>query len=82
MDENKITPENYRRLELLINENKAEIADIEKSLSVERKKFKSVSDTLNTAEKIAAGTYVQSLMASEKEKQQTKWVQNGLKRVE
>jgi hypothetical protein len=75
----KITAENYPRIAKLIEANKSEIAEIEKALLPEREKLKDVSDTLTAFEKIAGGTFVQSLIDAEKNRRQSDLIPNGLK---
>jgi hypothetical protein len=77
--EHKITAENYMRIEKLVTQNRAEVAGLEKSLAPENEKLQYVSDMLSTAEKIAGGTYVQSLIAAEKDRRQSEFIRNGLK---
>ena len=82
LTKHKITSENYGRVQKLINENKSDIEKLEISISSEREKLKNASDTLTVIEKIAGGTFVQSLVDDEKHRQQTKYIQNGLKRAD
>jgi len=78
----KVTADNYERIMQLITANESEIAELEKSLPDERAKLRESSDTLTEMEKIAAGTYVQSLIEEHKPRLQSEFVRNGLKRVD
>jgi hypothetical protein len=80
LNENKITAENYRRIEKLIIDSQFEIADLEKSLLPERENLKNAADILATCEKISGGTYVQTLIEEERERRQSKLLKmNGIK---
>jgi len=81
LSEHKITRGNYRRIEELIGGNEKEIAEIEKTLPEERKQLKEAADIFGAAEKIIGGTYVQSLIETEKERRQAEYV-NGMKRAD
>ena len=76
----KVKAENYERITQLIDSNESELAELEKSLPIERVRLRDVSDTLTAFEKIAAGTYVQSVANEEKHRQQSEYIRNGVKR--
>jgi hypothetical protein len=82
LTEHRITSENFRRIEKLIAQNEKEITETGKSLSEEREKLKDLSETLDVLEKIAGGTYVQSLIDAEKNRRQSEIIPNGLKRAD
>jgi hypothetical protein len=74
-----VTKENYPRLQKLIDDTQTEIAEKKNELSKAAAELRSAAELYSLAEKIAGGTYVQSLVNSEKEIRQAKFVQNGLK---
>jgi len=76
--QNKVTADNYERITELITENTSEITQLEQSLPELRQRLKEATDTLTLAEKIMAGTWVQSLINEERLVQQAKYyVENG-----
>jgi hypothetical protein len=79
LEKHKITPENYQRIKILIDDNNAEITDNEKSLQEKRVKLKDVSSTLTMMEKVANGTYIRSLIDEETHRRQTNTIPNGVK---
>jgi hypothetical protein len=79
LSEHKVTAENYQRITKLITVNESEIAETEKSLSDERVNLKETSDTLSVMEKIIGETFVQNLIAEEKQRRQAEFIPNGLK---
>jgi len=75
--EHQVTAENYQQISNLIISNENEIAEIESALPELRRDLQSASDTLALAEKVAGGTWVQSLIDEEKWRAQTKFIPNG-----
>jgi hypothetical protein len=66
----------YKRVPEQIEQMKSEI---EQSLSEVRVKFKDISETLTTMERVVNGTFIKSLVEQESHRRQSKYVQNGLK---
>ena len=79
--EHRITTDNYERIMELVVEDESEIAALEQSLPDERRRLRDTADTLVVFEKIASGTYVQSLIDDEKQRRQPEYIANGTKRV-
>jgi len=80
--EHEVTAENYHRIAKVITANENEIAELEQVLPDERNRLKDTADTLAVMERVAGATYVQGLIDDEKNRSQSKWVQNGLKRAD
>jgi hypothetical protein len=74
-----VTKENYARLQKLIGDTGAEILEKQTELSKIREELKTAAEIFSAAEKIAGGTYVQSLVELEKQVRQEKFIKNGLK---
>jgi len=74
-----IDKNNYRNVGILIGREKENVEKAEAVLMPEREKLKEVAETFSMAEKIAGGTYVQSLVSEERERRESKFVPNGLK---
>jgi len=76
LDEYGVTLDNYKQPYDCIA---TYIQKYENIISEDREKLKETADTLTLLEKIVAGTYVQSLIEEEKQRQQSDWIPNGLK---
>ena len=74
-----ITQSNYKNIETLINNEMDNISKVSSELEAEQKKLKDAADTYSLAEKVFGGTYVQGLVAEERERRESKFVPNGLK---
>jgi hypothetical protein len=74
-----ITKSNYRNIETLINNELQNVTKFESELEIERKKLKETADTYSVAEKIFGGTYVQGLVAEERERRESNFIPNGIK---
>ena len=74
-----ITKSNYKNIDVLINSEISDLKKTESELSTERQKLKETADLYSAAEKMFGGTYVQSLVADERERRESKYVSNGLK---
>lgn len=74
-----ITKSNYKNIDVLINNEVLNIKKVDSELSSEQQKLKETADLYSAAEKIFGGTYVQSLVADEKERRESKYIPNGLK---
>lgn len=74
-----ITESNYKNIDILINNEISNLKKVESELSSEQQKLKECADLYSAAEKIFGGTYVQSLVADERERRESKYVSNGLK---
>ena len=67
-----ITAQNYRNVDALIANQEAAVRQKQKELSES-------SNTLETAEKVFGGTYVQSLAAEERQRREAQYLPNGIK---
>ena len=74
-----ITQSNYRNIETLINNETENVARAEAESETESKKLKEAADIYSAAEKVFGGTYVQALVAEERERREANFVPNGLK---
>lgn len=74
-----ITKSNYKNIDVLINNEVLNLKKVDSELSCEQRKLKETADLYSAAEKIFGGTYVQSLVADEKERRESKYIPNGLK---
>ena len=74
-----ITELNYKNIDILIDNEISNLKKVESELSSEQQKLKECADLYSAAEKIFGGTYVQSLVADERERRESKYVSNGLK---
>ena len=72
----KITVSNYKQSAEVVAER---IATIEKTLAGNREKLRESSDTLTLAEKVAGGTFVQSLIDDDQNRRLSPVVPNGIK---
>jgi hypothetical protein len=73
-----ISKDNYLSIDRLI-EN--EIKNTESEYLAEKEKLKEAAEMFSTAEKVFGGTYVQSLVADERQRRESKYTPNGLKDV-
>ena len=80
--ENEVTAENYHRIKKVIAENENEIAELERLLPDERSRLKDTADTLAVMEKVMGATFVQGLIDDEKNRTQSEFVPNGLRRAD
>ena len=74
-----ITANNYRNIENLIRTEN--LKKLETDLNSEREKLKQADEIFIMAEKVMGGTYVQSLVAEEREHRESQLIPNGLKSV-
>lgn len=74
-----ITQFNYRNIDILINNELENLKKAKSELSVEREKLTEAANIFSTAEKVMGGTYVQTLVAEERERRESKYIPNGLK---
>ncbi|MDE5765300.1 MAG: hypothetical protein K2I00_10135 [Ruminococcus sp.] len=71
---------NYRNVEKLINNETENVRQAEKSLRTEKEKLKESAEIFSIAEKVFGGTYVQSLVGAERERRESEFIPNGLKK--
>lgn len=76
-----INQNNYRNVEILINNEIENVKKAESELDAARKQLKEASDILSAAEKVTGGTYVQSLVGEERERREANYLPNGIKPV-
>ena len=74
-----ITANNYRNIENLIRTETENLKKLETDLNSEREKLKQADEIFVMAEKVMGGTYVQSLVAEERERRESQLIPNGLK---
>jgi predicted nucleic acid-binding Zn-ribbon protein len=79
LERHEYTSEKYFNQKSRITDNEKEIAKIEKSISDEREKIKSTTETLTAFEDIFSMTYVQKLLETEQSRKQAKKIGNGIK---
>jgi predicted nucleic acid-binding Zn-ribbon protein len=79
LERHEYTSEKYYNQKRAFADNETEIAKIEKSISDERDKIKSTTETLTAFEDIMSMTYVQKLVEAEKNRIQAKKIGNGIK---
>lgn len=72
---------NYKNVETLINNETENVHQAEKSLEAEKEKLKESAEIFSMAEKVFGGTYVQSLVGAERERKESEFIPNGLKKV-
>ncbi len=72
---------NYKNVETLINNETENVHHAEKSLEAEKEKLKESAEIFSMAEKVFGGTYVQSLVGAERERKESEFIPNGLKKV-
>lgn len=72
---------NYKNIEKLINDETENIRQAEKNLEAEKEKLRQSADIFSVAEKVFGGTYVQSLVHEERERQESEFIPNGLKKL-
>ncbi|MDE5770302.1 MAG: hypothetical protein K2I06_01545, partial [Ruminococcus sp.] len=65
----------------LINNETKNVLQAEKSLKTEKEKLKESAKIFSMAEKVYGGTYVQSLVGAERERRESKFIPNGLKKA-
>lgn len=70
---------NYHNVDILINNETENVRKYEKNLSVEKERLRQSAEIFSMAEKVFGGTYVQSLVGEERERQESKFIPNGLK---
>lgn len=76
-----INQNNYRNVEILINNEIENVRKAESELNAVHKQLKEASDILSTAEKVMGGTYVQSLVGEERERREANYLPNGIKHL-
>ena len=74
-----ITRSNYKNIDVLINREMENVSRKSSELEAEQRKLKEAADTYSLAEKVFGGTYVQGLVADERERRESNFVPNGLK---
>jgi hypothetical protein len=73
------TSDKYYSQKRAIADNETVIVDVEKSISAERNKIKTTTETLTAFEELISMTYVQKLLNAEKDRRQSKVIGNGVK---
>lgn len=76
-----ISKDNYLSVDRLIENEINEIKNTESEYLAEKEKLKEAAEMFSTAEKVFGGTYVQSLVADERQRRESKYTPNGLKDV-
>lgn len=76
-----INNSNYKNIEKLIINETENIRQAEENLEAEKEKLRQSADIFSVAEKVFGGTYVQSLVHEERERQESKFIPNGLKKL-
>lgn len=71
---------NYKNVDKLISNEIENVRQAEKNLEIEKEKLKKSADIFSMAEKVFGGTYVQSLVGEEREKRESEFIPNGLKK--
>ena len=71
---------NYKNIEKLINDETENIRQAEENLEAEKEKLRQSADIFSVAEKVFGGTYVQSLVHEERDRQESEFIPNGLKK--
>ena len=71
---------NYHNVEMLIKSETENVHQTEESLQIEKENLKKCADIFSTAEKVFGGTYVQSLAGMERERKESDFIPNGLKK--
>ncbi|MDR2558925.1 MAG: hypothetical protein LBC86_05195 [Oscillospiraceae bacterium] len=79
LERHEYTSEKYYDRKRAIADSEIEIAKIEKSISDEREKIKSTTETLTAFEDVFSMTYVQKLLEAEQNRKQAKKIGNGIK---
>lgn len=72
---------NYHNVDMLINKETENVQQSENNLEAEKEKLKENAEIFSMAEKVFGGTYVQSLVAGERERREAEFIPNGLKKV-
>ena len=75
-----ITASNYMNVDILINNEVENVDRIESELNNAREKLKQAADDFSAMEKICGGTYVQSLVGEERQRRESDFIPNGLKK--
>ncbi|MDE5947068.1 MAG: hypothetical protein K2G63_07185, partial [Oscillospiraceae bacterium] len=76
-----INSHNYHNVDILINKETENVKQAENNLKAEKEKLKESAEIFSMAEKVFGGTYVQSLVAGERERREAEFIPNGLKKV-
>lgn len=71
---------NYKNVDKLISSEIENVRQAEENLETEREKLKKSADIFSMAEKVFGGTYVQFLVGEEREKRESEFIPNGLKK--
>lgn len=71
---------NYKNVDKLISKEIENVRQAEENLEIEKEKLKKSADIFSMAEKVFGGTYVQSLVGEEREKRESEFIPNGLKK--
>ncbi len=71
---------NYHNVEMLIKSETESVHQAEESLQIEKENLKKCADIFSTAEKVFGGTYVQSIAGMERERKESDFIPNGLKK--
>lgn len=74
-----INSENYWKVDELIANQEELLRQATADYEQKQKALAESSDTLATAEKVFGGTYVQHLVAEERERRETRYIPNGMK---
>ena len=74
-----INSSNYRNVDILINNETENVRQVEENLKSAQEQLRQSADIFSMAEKVFGGTYVQSLVGTERERNESKFIPNGLK---
>lgn len=74
-----VNAENYWKVDELISNQQELLRQAAADYEQKQKALAESSATLATAEKVFGGTYVQHLVAEERERRETKYIPNGMK---
>ncbi len=76
-----ITMDNYRKIDELVQSETEKLQKAKENLQAEKQKLKDTSDLVTAMERVMNGTFVQNLIGEERQRRESKFVLNGLKRV-
>ena len=72
---------NYKNVDMLINSETENVHQAENNFNTEKEKLKYSAEIFSIAEKVFGGTYVQSLVGEERERRESEFIPNGLKKA-
>lgn len=76
-----INSHNYRNVEKLINNETENVRQAEENLKSAQENLRQSADIFSVAEKVFGGTYIQSLVGEERERKESEFIPNGLKKA-